>query len=263
MGHRGERGFPRIPGYVLEPILGQGSMATVYRARQEGMGRVVAIKVLRQDVLDNDKILKRLLREARLAARFNHPRLVRALDAGIHEGSCYFVMELIEGRSLRQIVESEGPLGEEHALVLMSHVADALSALHREHVIHRDVKPANVLVDGEGQALLADLGLAKIEFDATMTSQNRAVGTPAYMAPEQARGPDSVDGRADLFSLGATFYYLLAGSSPFEGESVGAVITKILYHDPPGIRGLRRDVSRSLGSVIVKLLRKNREERYQ
>ncbi|MFT7619810.1 MAG: serine/threonine protein kinase [Planctomycetota bacterium] len=263
MSAKKDPGFPDIPGYILESVLGRGSMATVYRARQEGMDRSVAVKVLDEAVLANQKIIGRLMREARIAARFNHPHIVRALDAGVHESSCYFVMELIEGQSIRDLLEREGPLTEEQAIELAIEITEALFQLHSEHIIHRDVKPANIMVDGHGNAMLADFGLAKIEFDSSMTSQNHSVGTPAYMSPEQAKNPDGVDARTDLFSLGATLYHMVTGTSPFEGPSVGAVITKILYEEPQAITELNPILSNDFYAIIDKLLSKERDDRYQ
>ncbi len=237
-------------------------MATVYRARQEGMDRTVALKVLEESFLDNEKITQRLMTEARIAARFNHPHIVRALDAGVHGRTCYFVMELVDGQSVRDLLETQGPLSEVLAVDLAIEVAEALFQLHSEHIVHRDVKPANILLDQEGNALLADLGLAKIQVGSSGNSQDHAVGTPAYMSPEQAKEPDSVDVRTDLFSLGATLYHAVTGISPFDGPSVGAAITKVLYHEPAEIRELNPEISDSFSDVVTKLLCKKRDDRY-
>ncbi len=256
-------GFPEIPGYTLESILGRGSMATVYRARQEGMNRLVAVKVLEETVCDNEKVLGRLMREARIAARFNHSHIVRALDAGTLEHTCYFVMELVEGQNIRDVLEADGPMPESQIVELAIQMGEALLELHRDHVVHRDIKPANILLDEDGQALLADLGLAKLEFDSSMTSQNHAVGTPAYMSPEQAKNPEQVDTRTDLFSLGATLFHMATGDSPFSGDSVGAVITKILYEDPPHLSESHPHLSSGFADIVERLLCKDRENRYQ
>ena len=260
---RRDADFPRIPGYRLETVVGRGSVATVYCAVQIGMNRTVAIKVLRSDVLRDDRTADRLLREARLVARLNHPHVVRAHDAGLHDGIVYFVMELVDGFSVREFIERDGPFSESETLRIAIDMAEALRHLHRESIVHRDIKPANVLVDSEGKALLADLGLAKPQYDTSTTSEGRAVGTPQYMAPEQAMEPETVDSRSDMFSLGATLYHMATGVSPFAAPTVGAVITKILYEEVPSMREHDATLSPGFAAVVARLLTKQRADRYE
>ncbi len=236
-------------------------MATVYRATQLAMGRPVALKILKQDFSSRERVVGRLMREARIAARFNHRHIVRAHDAGVQGDLCFFVMELVDGVSVRDLIERKGPLSEAEVVRIGIQITEALIQLRKEHVVHRDIKPANILIDQDGVALLADLGLAKLEFDGSMTSKDHAVGTPAYMSPEQIQDPDHLDARSDIFSLGATLYAMLTGASPHPGGNVGETVSKILYEEPTPLRSARPDVSPALESVIHRMLAKDRRDR--
>lgn len=253
--------FPEIPGFRIEGVLGRGSVAVVYRATQLAMNRTVAVKVLHKDLLHDPRTAERLMREARLAAKLNHPHIVRAHDVGTSGGIIYFVMDCIEGVSLRELMR-RGPLDPHRVLAFMIEIAGALGHLHKNHIVHRDVKPANILVNAQGSALLADLGLAKAEFDASQSSRDRSVGTPQYMSPEQLTDPRTVDIRSDIFSLGATFYHLVAGVSPFDAESVGAVLTRVLYENPPPPGSKNPSIPSDFDAVILKMLAKDVEQRY-
>ena len=236
-------------------------MATVYRATQLAMGRPVALKILKQDFSSKERVVGRLMREARIAARFNHRHIVRAHDAGVQGDLCFFVMELVDGVSVRDLTERKGPLSEAEVVRIGIQITEALIQLRKEHVVHRDIKPANILIDQDGMALLADLGLAKLEFDASMTSKDHAVGTPAYMSPEQIQDPDHLDARADIYSLGASLYAMLTGDSPHRGANVGETISKILYEEPTPLRSINPEVSPELEAVIHRMLAKDRRER--
>ncbi len=261
MSNRSSDAFPVVDGYRIEAVLGRGSMATVYRATQLAMGRPVALKILKRDFSSKERVVGRLMREARIAARFNHRHIVRAHDAGVQGDLCFFVMELVEGVSVRDLIERKGPLAEAEAVRIGIQITEALIQLRRERVVHRDIKPANILIDQDGMALLADLGLAKLEFDASMTSKDHAVGTPAYMSPEQIQDPDHLDSRADIYSLGASLYAMLTGRSPHQGANVGETISKILYEEPAPLRTANPRVSAELETVIHRMLAKDRNER--
>jgi tRNA A-37 threonylcarbamoyl transferase component Bud32 len=253
--------FPEIPGFRIEGVLGRGSVAVVYRATQLAMNRAVAVKVLHKDLIHDPRTAERLMREARLAAKLNHPHIVRAHDVGASGGILYFVMDCIDGVSLRELMR-RGPLDPHRVLAFMIEIAGALGHLHKNHIVHRDVKPANILVNAQGSALLADLGLAKAEFDASQSSRDRSVGTPQYMSPEQLTDPRTVDIRSDIFSLGATFYHLVAGVSPFDAESVGAVLTRVLYENPPPPGSRNPAIPSDFDAVILKMLAKDVDQRY-
>ncbi len=255
--------FPVLPGYEIEEEIGRGAMSVVYRARQTALDRPVAIKVLKGDGDRDVSRVLRLLREARTAGRLNHPGIVRGIDAGTAGGLCYFVMEYVEGRSLREILDTGGALEAREAARIARDIAAALAEVHRRGIVHRDVKPANILIDAGGRAKLLDLGLAKHTMDSTLTVAGQTVGTPQYMAPEQAMHPDRVDRRADIFSLGATLYHMVTGRSPFEAPSVGAVVTRLLYDDPAPASSLVRGLPPALDRILARALAKSPAERYR
>ncbi|MEE9392031.1 MAG: serine/threonine-protein kinase [Planctomycetota bacterium] len=255
--------FPTIPGFRFESILGRGSMAVVYRAVQLGMNRPVAVKVLRRGLCSDEKSVERLLREARLAARFNHPNVIRIIDAARHEGICYLVMDCHEGRTLKQILEIDGPLSEDEARRIAITIAEVLGAIDREGVVHRDVKPGNIIIDADGRILLGDFGLATIPVDTRYHTKTRTVGTPAYMSPEQASDPEKIDIRSDLFSLGATLYHAVTGESAFEARTVAEVITKILYVNPKPLRLMNPEISADFAGIIEELVQKRPQDRIQ
>ncbi|MEZ6194421.1 MAG: serine/threonine-protein kinase [Planctomycetota bacterium] len=253
--------FPEIPGFAIQGVLGRGSMATVYRAVQLDMDRPVALKVLRADLFRDDRARERILREARLAARCNHPNVVRVLYAGVHEGRGWLAMDAVEGRTLKEILAAEGRLDEARVLDIARQIATALLRFEADGLVHRDIKPGNVMIDREGRVLLLDFGLATVTWDARYRTKSRAIGTPAYMAPEQATDPDAVSIRSDFFSLGATLYHLATGTSAFEAPRVAEVITKILYHAPPPARELVPELSEGFETLVARLLAKDPDDR--
>ena len=253
----------RLGGCEIVAKIGQGGMGAVFKARQLSMDRLVALKVLPPRLASDEAFVQRFLREARSAGQLTHPNLINVYDCG-HEGSYYyFTMELIDGRDLKQVVRDNGPLAEEQAISYVMGVAKALAAAHGRGIVHRDVKPENVLIDPAGEPRLGDLGLAKpMSGELDVTLGGTMMGTPHYIAPEQAKG-ETVDGRADLYSLGATLHFLLSGTPVFDGQSASAVAIKHATEAPPPIRSLRPEVSAGLERIILKLLRKSPEQRYQ
>jgi serine/threonine-protein kinase len=211
-------------------------MSTVYLARQVDMDRPVAIKVMSDEVASRDDLVEQLLVEARIAASLNHPNIVRALDAGFANGRCYFVMEFIEGETLRDRIQRDGALPAEAVQALGISLASALNELDRHHLIHRDVKPANILLGEHGAVHLVDFGLACIELELSEGDSARTVGTPQYMSPEQIVDPASVDIRSDLFSLGSTLSHALTGVCPFEAKGAGESLSRVLYETPLPLR---------------------------
>ena len=216
----------RVGRYDLEDELGAGGMAVVFRARDRELRRAVAIKVLFPQMLRNVEVVARFQREARAAASLEHPNILRVYDVGGGVGTGdppYLVMELIEGQSLRQVGEARGPMLAEIVACIGACLADALSVAHRAGIIHRDVKPANVMVANDGRILLTDFGVARIDDDDALATRTGAIlGTPAFMAPEQAIG-EAVDGRSDLYSLGACMYQLATGAMPYSGSTARIV----------------------------------------
>jgi len=253
-----------IEGYRLEKLLGEGSMGAVFKAEQLSLHRPVAIKVLSPRLAHNERFLKRFLREARAVAKLNHPNVVSGIDVGQAKGFHYFVMEFVEGPTLLHILEDEADLDAMEAAKIVLQVARALEHADRHGLIHRDVKPANVIImQKSGVAKLCDLGLAKqVDEDGGDTSEGRAMGTPLYISPEQARGQADIDIRSDLYSLGATFYHALTGHPPFEGPTHAVIMAKHLTEPVTPVAQRRADVPAGCAAVCERLLEKDRDDRY-
>jgi TolB-like protein/Flp pilus assembly protein TadD len=248
--------------------IGKGGMGVVYEADDLRLPRRVALKFLPDDVTADDATLTRFRREAHSLSRLNHPHICTIYDIGTYRRRPFIAMERLEGRTLRERLQ-EGPLALGEVFDLGLQIADALGAAHAQEIVHRDVKPGNVFITTRGVAKLLDFGLAKerrhhIDERGSVSSQTaggRAFGTPGYMSPEQIRESD-VDGRSDLFSLGALLYRMTCGRSPFDGGSLFDTIKNILDVDPPPVSAYRKDAPPGLDQVIATLLRKNRDDRY-
>ncbi|MHC4072755.1 MAG: protein kinase domain-containing protein [Planctomycetota bacterium] len=220
----------QIPGYQLLGRLGAGAMATVYKARQLSLDRLVAVKILPKKFSKNPEFVERFYAEGRAAAKLNHPNIVAALDVGRHGDAHYFIMEYVEGHTVHEHLIKEGPYPEANALAVTIQVAKALNHAHQAGLIHRDVKPKNILIASKGLAKLADMGLARAISDreAAEAEAGKAFGTPYYISPEQIRGIVNIDLRADIYNLGATLYHMVTGRPPFEGPDVSAILMKHL-----------------------------------
>ena len=252
----------RIPGYEIEAKLGQGSMGSVYKAKQISMDRLVAIKVLSQQYSRNKQYVHRFLREARAAAQLGHPNIVRAIDVGNVRDLYFFVMEFVDGFCVQDRLRREA-FGAEEAIEIACQLCGALAHAHTHGVIHRDIKPDNILVSQDGQAKLCDLGLAKATLgNSDITDHGTPLGTPYYMSPEQARAKSDLDARTDLYSLGATLYHMVTGAVPFEGNSAPVVMVKLLTE--PLIAPIEKNaaVSAELSAVIEKMMAKEMESRH-
>jgi serine/threonine-protein kinase len=247
--------------YRIERVLGEGGMATVYLAEDLKHRRKVAVKVMRPELaatLGAD----RFLREIEIAARMSHPHVLPVHDSGDADGVLYYVMPNVEGESLRDRVERDGPLPVDEALRLAREVAEALGYAHRRGIIHRDIKPANVLV-GEGHALVADFGIARAtEAGQALTQTGLAVGTPQYMSPEQAAGERDVDARADVYAIGAVLYEMLAGRPPYTGATPQAVLAKCLTEEPAPLAAVRAGVPAPVAAVVVRAMARRPDDRY-
>jgi serine/threonine-protein kinase len=248
--------------YQLISKLGQGGMGAVYKAHQEAMDRVVALKVLPRRLAGDQEFTARFLREARAAGRLNHPNVVAGIDAGFADGYYYFAMEYVEGRSLGDRVGDEGPLPEREVLAYGAQVARALAHAHAAGIVHRDVKPENILVTASGQAKLCDLGLARTaDDDMRVTQAGMAVGTPFYISPEQVRGREPGPA-ADVYSLGCTLYHLATGRPPFDGANSMEVMQKHLRETAVPITQLRPELSRALELIVARMMAREPAERY-
>ena len=254
----------RVGGYEIISKVGQGAMGAVFEARQVSMDRVVALKILPPGLAKDSAFLERFLREARAAAQLNHPNIVQAYDAGMADGYSYFAMEFVDGNSLQTVLKASGALEEQRALEITRDIAQALDCAHNAGIIHRDVKPDNILLALDGAAKLADLGIARRTglTDSGLTQAGTALGTPNYISPEQVRGEPNIDGRADIYSLGATLYHMLTGSSPYAGGTSAEVMSKHLTLPVPDVRKGAPRVSLRTNALIKKAMAKNRVNRY-
>jgi len=252
----------QIEGYRLLSRLGSGAMGSVYKALHQKLDILVAMKVLRVELSKSKTQVERLKREAQLAARLNHPNIVRSLDVGESNGFHYFAMEFVDGGTARGLIR-EGRMKERHALRIIASVARALDHAHSHGVIHRDVKPANIMISKAGVVKLGDFGLARGQGPSELTLEHAAIGTPQYLAPEQAAGAANAGPRSDLFSLGATLYHLVTGQPPFSGENLAEIFTKVIQgrFEPP--ETVVDDLSVDTLYLIHRLMRPNPRDRYQ
>ena len=246
--------------YRIVRLLGQGGMGAVYLARDLALDREVAVKVVRTDARE---MHDRFRGEARTAARLSHPNIVPLHAYGEVAGMPYFVMGYVRGESLADRLRRDGKLPEEESRRVLAELASALDHAHRQGVVHRDIKPDNVLIDDEsGRAMLTDFGVAKGTERGEVTKQGSIVGTPHYMSPEQASGSGDVDGRSDLYSLGVLAHVMLSGHLPFEGASVADVLAKQMTQEPPPLRALAPAVSDATAEIVERCLAKDPNKRW-
>ncbi|HYI46358.1 MAG TPA: protein kinase [Actinomycetota bacterium] len=249
--------------YVLEAPVASGGMATVWKARDEVLARAVAVKILNPDLAQDQGFLDRFRTEALAAARLSHPHIVQTYDTGMDtDGRHYIVMEFCDGGTLADILSREGPLPPERAVDLTLCVCDALGHAHRHEIVHRDVKPANVLVGPSSSLKVGDFGIAKAAFaSGDMTTTGKVLGTVTYLSPEQAHGVEP-DARSDLYSLGVVLYELLVGRPPFTGETHVATAMQHMREAPPPPRTMRAGIPRRLEAVVLKSLAKDPDDRF-
>jgi len=254
----------KIGKYTVTGEIGRGAMGIVYKGVDPYIGRSVAIKTIRFDTItqpsEQEHAQRRFMREARSAGSLSHPNIVTIYDVGIDEGLTYIVMEYIEGHSLEELIAGGTQYSIEEITAMMAPIADALDYAHRKGIVHRDIKPGNILLDSEGRPHIVDFGIAHLS-TSTMTQTSMAMGTPYYMPPEQIAGK-KVDHRADIFSLGAVLYELLTLQKPFPGENITTVIYKIVNEPPVPPRDYRQDLPDGLDPVLNKALAKDPAQRY-
>jgi serine/threonine-protein kinase len=254
----------QIPGYQILSRLGSGAMATTFKARQLSLDRLVAIKVLPRRLSENAEYVERFYKEGRAAAKLNHANIAQAFDVGEAGGYHYFVMEFVDGHTLYDELASGKVFSEAEALDVIIQVAQALEHAHGQGLIHRDVKPKNIMISKAGTVKLVDMGLARNVSDmkAARAEAGRAFGTPYYISPEQIRGEVNIDFRADIYSLGATLYHMVTGKVPFEAETPTAVMHKHLKEELRPPDHVNPDLSSGLGEVVEVMMAKDRERRY-
>jgi serine/threonine-protein kinase len=252
--------------YTIEGEVGRGGMGVVYRARDERLQRRVAIKVLPPELAFQKDIRERFTREAQTAARLSHPNIVPIHSVGEGAGLVYFVMGYVDGESVAARIRRRGKLPVEEARRIMKEAADALSAAHALSIIHRDIKPDNILLEGtRGRVMVTDFGIAKAlssTSGATLTGAGVAIGTPAFMSPEQAAGEREIDGRSDVYSLGVVSFQMLTGELPFSAPTVAGILMKQITEPAPDIRTRRSDVPEDLALAVSRCLEKDPENRW-
>ncbi|HKH23171.1 MAG TPA: protein kinase, partial [Solirubrobacterales bacterium] len=247
--------------YRLESKLGSGGMSTVYLATDEVLDRSVAIKLLHREISEEEDQLERFRREARAAARLSHPNLVGVIDAGEDDGRPYIVFEYIEGRTLKRRIQDDRPLPVDEAVAYAIEIGRGLTAAHARKLVHRDVKPQNVLIDPDGRAKVTDFGIARSLESKGLTATGRVVGTTDYVSPEQAMG-EEVDERSDVYSLGVVLYEMLTGEVPFMAETQVGVAMKHVNQPMPDVRAKRPEVSAAVAAVVDRATTKDPRDRY-
>ncbi|NIA08100.1 MAG: protein kinase [Actinobacteria bacterium] len=261
----GDRPVRQIPGFKNFEKIGAGAMATVYKATQISLNRVVAIKILPRHLSRNPEFVERFYKEGQAAAKLNHNNIVQAIDVGEASGYHYFVMEYVEGVSLHEQMAHGKRYTEKEALDILLQICHALAHAHERGLIHRDIKPKNILITPDGVVKLADLGLAReiTDMRAAESEAGRAYGTPYYIAPEQIRGERDIDARIDIYSLGATAYHMVTGRVPFEGPNPSAIMHKHLKQELVPPDHLNNKLSAGMAEVIEMMMFKDRKDRYK
>jgi serine/threonine-protein kinase len=247
--------------YDLEELVGSGGMSSVYRAHDRLLERTVALKILHEQFTRDDAYVERFRREARAVAQLAHPNIVTVIDRGEQDGRQFIVFEYVDGMNLKELMTQEGPVSPREAIELALQVARGLSFAHENGLVHRDVKPQNVLLDGDGRAKVTDFGIAHAVDVDGMTITGTVMGTSNYIAPEQARG-QPVDEQTDVYSLGCVIYELLAGEVPFEGDNFVAVAMQHVNDPAPSVRDVRPDVPPRLDWAVRTAMAKDHDERF-
>jgi len=248
--------------YRLEAKLGSGGMSTVYLAKDDTLDRPVAVKVMHREMSEQPDQIERFRQEARAVAKISHPNVVAVIDAGEDHGYPYIVFEYVEGETLKQRISRVGALDIQEAIAYAIEIARGLSIAHARNMVHRDIKPQNVLIDDEGRAKLTDFGISRQLEQDGMTATGRVLGTTDYVAPEQAMG-QAVDPRSDIYSLGVVLYEMLVGQVPFHADSQVGVAMKHVNEELPDVQRRRPEVSAAVALVVERSTDKDRAERYQ
>src|SRR6266404_2047580 len=248
--------------YEIVSTLGQGGMGAVYKARDREVDRMVALKVIRPELANQPEILSRFKQELILSRQVTHKNVVRIFDLGEADNIKFITMEFVEGRDLRTLLRDSVPVSLEQKVKIMIQVCRALSAAHSEGVVHRDLKPQNIMVENTGRVVVMDFGIAHSMEQAGVTSTGAMVGTPAYVSPEQAKG-EKVDPRSDLYTLGIVFYEMLTGTAPFESETVLGLLLKRIQERPVPPVERNKEIPQALSDIVIKCMTVDKEERYQ
>ncbi|HYN99496.1 MAG TPA: protein kinase, partial [Actinomycetota bacterium] len=248
--------------FQIDSLIARGGMAIVYKGTDLTLGRTVAIKILSEDLAQDPSFVARFRLEAQAAASLTHPNIVAVYDTGSDGETHYIVMEYLEGRTLHQILNEDGTIPPEEVAAIGADVAQALAEAHEKGIVHRDVKPGNIMISRNGSAKVMDFGIAKAATAGNLTQVGSILGTVAYLSPEQARG-EPVDGRSDIYSLGSLLYQMLTGSLPIKGETYVEMVHKLNSEDPPRPSEENPAVPRKMDAVIMRALAKDPADRYQ
>ena len=258
----------QVGDYTIEAEIARGGMGVVYRARQEGLARPVALKLISSGVLAGEEERQRFRIEAEAAARLDHPGIIAIHEIGSWQGYEFFSMTLVEGTTLQQVVDDR-KFDDQTSATIVRDVANAVAYAHSVGIVHRDLKPENILIGSDGRPLVTDFGLAKWQRDGSgfnrlgITQTGQVLGTPHYMSPEQASGRSQGDARTDVYSLGALLYALLTGEPPHTGGSAAEILCSVLQDDPVAPRQIRREIPSDLESICLKAMRQEVDERYE
>ncbi|MHC4873937.1 MAG: serine/threonine protein kinase [Planctomycetota bacterium] len=252
----------RIGGYEIIQKIGEGGLGVVYRAQQLSMGRDVALKVLHEKWVADEEFRKRFLVEARLVGRLSHQNLIQVYDVGRYKNTYYYSMEFIDGETVEDIIDRNGPMPALHSLDIIFQLVRAIQYLNQFNIVHRDIKPGNIMYSKSGVAKLGDFGFVKSNLENIISSEGEILGTPDYISPEAALGETDLDFRSDVYSLGATFYHMLTGDSVFKGTP-SEVMDKHITDDPIPLKKINPLLSDHLCLVVEKMMNKRREDRYQ
>jgi serine/threonine-protein kinase len=258
-----EKGEPlRIGNYEIIGKIGDGGLGTVYKARQISMSRDVALKVLHKKWLTDEEFKKRFLLEARLAGRLSHQNLIQVYDVGRDRGVYYFSMEFVDGETLEDLIERNGPLEVPHAIDIVIQVLRAITYIKRFDIVHRDIKPGNIMITSNGLVKLGDFGFVKSKLDPVIAPEGEVLGTPDYISPEQAMGMENIDWRSDQYSLGCTLYHMLTGKPPYEGTG-SSVMRQHIKAELPDPRTINPKIPDSVIQILERMMAKDALDRYQ
>ncbi|HYF49617.1 MAG TPA: serine/threonine-protein kinase, partial [Planctomycetota bacterium] len=242
--------------------IGDGGLGTVYKARQISMSRDVALKVLHKKWLTDEEFKKRFLLEARLAGRLSHQNLIQVYDVGRDRGIYYFSMEFVDGETVEDMIEREGPLDVRRAIEIVIQVLRAITYIKRFDIVHRDIKPGNIMITSGGLVKLGDFGFVKSKLDPVIATEGEVLGTPDYISPEQAMGLENIDWRSDQYSLGCTLYHMLTGRPPYEGSG-SSVMRQHIKSDLPDPRTINPKIPDSVVQIMERMMAKDPNDRYQ
>jgi serine/threonine-protein kinase len=257
-----EKGEPlRIGNYEIIGKIGDGGLGTVYKARQISMSRDVALKVLHKKWLTDEEFKKRFLLEARLAGRLSHQNLIQVYDVGRDRGIYFFSMEFVDGETVEDRIERDGPMETAKAIDVVIQVLRAITYIKKFDIVHRDIKPGNIMVTRNGLVKLGDFGFVKSKLDPVIATEGEVLGTPDYISPEQAMGMENIDWRSDQYSLGCTLYHMLTGRPPYEGSG-SSVMRQHIKADLPDPRTINPKIPDSVIQILERMMAKDPNDRY-